>query len=159
MRHPGRLRISWQDDQTLKIETDAGLQTRLLRFGRPGGERSANAAGALGRRMAVAAGRCRQSAGRPRPGATRQPPPRAGSLKVVTTNLLAGWLRKNGVPFSENAVLTEYLDRFTDGSNEWFAVTTMVEDAANLTMPFVISSNFKREPDGAKWAPAACTGS
>ena len=35
MRMPGRLRISWQDDETLKIETDAGRQTRLLRF-RPG---------------------------------------------------------------------------------------------------------------------------
>ena len=33
MRMPGRLRISWQDDNTLKIETDAGQQTRLLRFG------------------------------------------------------------------------------------------------------------------------------
>ena len=33
MRMPGRLRISWQDDSTLKIETDAGRQTRLLHFG------------------------------------------------------------------------------------------------------------------------------
>ena len=34
MRMPGRLRISWQDDNTLKIETDAGQQTRLLQFRR-----------------------------------------------------------------------------------------------------------------------------
>ncbi|HEY7444530.1 MAG TPA: hypothetical protein VH701_19020, partial [Vicinamibacterales bacterium] len=34
MREPGRLRISWQDDTTLKMETDAGMQTRLFRFGR-----------------------------------------------------------------------------------------------------------------------------
>ena len=33
MRVPGRLRISWQDDNTLKIETDAGTQTRLFHFG------------------------------------------------------------------------------------------------------------------------------
>jgi hypothetical protein len=32
MRQPGRLRISWQDDQTLKLEFDAGTQTRLLNF-------------------------------------------------------------------------------------------------------------------------------
>ena len=32
MRQPGRLRISWQDDQTLKLEFDAGTQTRLLHF-------------------------------------------------------------------------------------------------------------------------------
>ena len=83
-------------------------------------------------------------------------PPRSGSLKVVTTNLQAGWLRKNGVPYSENAVLTEYFDRFTDGTNEWFAVTTEVVDPANLTMTFVISSNFKKEPDASKWSPAPC---
>src|SRR4051812_32656078 len=35
LRVPGRLRIAWQDANTLKIETDAGRQTRLLRFGDP----------------------------------------------------------------------------------------------------------------------------
>src|SRR4030095_5817361 len=32
MRGPIRMRISWQDDNTLKLETDYGMQTRLLRF-------------------------------------------------------------------------------------------------------------------------------
>src|SRR5262245_24707266 len=32
MRIPGRLHITWQDDQTLKIETDAGRQTRVFGF-------------------------------------------------------------------------------------------------------------------------------
>src|SRR5688500_16469372 len=32
MRMPGRIRITWEDDNTLKIETDAGQQTRRLRF-------------------------------------------------------------------------------------------------------------------------------
>src|SRR6185436_9027347 len=32
MRMPGRLHITWQDDQTLKLEFDAGTQTRLLHF-------------------------------------------------------------------------------------------------------------------------------
>ena len=35
MRVPGRLHVTWQDDQTLKIETDAGQQTRLFHFGTP----------------------------------------------------------------------------------------------------------------------------
>src|SRR5437867_5654863 len=35
MRVPGRLHITWQDDSTLRIDTDAGTQTRLFRFGRP----------------------------------------------------------------------------------------------------------------------------
>ena len=33
MRLPTRLHITWQDDNTLKVETDAGTQTRLLHFG------------------------------------------------------------------------------------------------------------------------------
>ena len=34
MRMPGRLHITWQDDNTLKVETDTGMQTRLFHFGR-----------------------------------------------------------------------------------------------------------------------------
>jgi len=37
-RIPGRLHITWQDDQTLKLETDSGMQTRLFSFGPPAGE-------------------------------------------------------------------------------------------------------------------------
>ena len=33
MRLPGRLRISWQDDNTLKMELTAGTQTRLFHLG------------------------------------------------------------------------------------------------------------------------------
>src|SRR6478752_812324 len=36
MRVPGRLHITWQDDNTLRIDADAGTQTRLLRFGATG---------------------------------------------------------------------------------------------------------------------------
>ena len=33
MRLPGRIHVTWQDDATLKIETEEGTQTRLLKFG------------------------------------------------------------------------------------------------------------------------------
>src|SRR5438477_5590833 len=33
MRVPGRIHISWADDNRLKIETEAGTQTRMLAFG------------------------------------------------------------------------------------------------------------------------------
>ena len=69
------------------------------------------------------------------------------------------WLRRNGVPYSEDAALTEYFDRFTDGKDEWFTVTTLVEDPEYLNQPFIISSNFKREPDGSKWSPVPCKAS
>ena len=53
MRVPGRLHITWQDDTTLKVETDAGTQTRLFRFGE-----SRAASGAAGWQGASAA-QCR----------------------------------------------------------------------------------------------------
>ena len=38
MRAPMRMRLSWQDDNTLKLETDYGQQTRVFHFGdRAGG--------------------------------------------------------------------------------------------------------------------------
>src|SRR5262245_26044659 len=33
MRIPGRFHITWQDDQTLKVESDAGKQVRVFHFG------------------------------------------------------------------------------------------------------------------------------
>jgi hypothetical protein len=70
--------------------------------------------------------------------------------------MLPGWLRRNGVPYSENAVVTENFTRFTHPeAGDWFVVTTTVEDAY-LAQPFITSSNFKREPDDSKWAPVAC---
>ena len=44
MSVPGRLHITWQDADTLRIETDAGTQTRLFHF--PRGESAAAAASA-----------------------------------------------------------------------------------------------------------------
>src|SRR5262249_42663895 len=35
MRVPGRLHITWQDDNNIRIETEAGTQTRILHFGTP----------------------------------------------------------------------------------------------------------------------------
>src|SRR5689334_8662855 len=104
MRVPGRLHISWQDDNTLKIETDAGQQTRLLHFaGTPSGEPSwqgysvAEWEFAGGRNPAAAAGRGGGGGGGGRGGAPAAAP-RGGSLKVETTRLKEGYLRKNGVP-------------------------------------------------------------
>ena len=141
MRHPGRLHITWEDATTLRIDTDAGAQTRRLRF---------NTAPAAGPRDLQGHSVARwDTPGEAQPG-------RWASLKVTTANMTAGWLRKNGVPYSENAVMTEYFDHFSDGVDEWFTVTTIVEDPIYLTQPLVISSNFKKEPDGAKWKPAPC---
>jgi hypothetical protein len=85
------------------------------------------------------------------------PRPGGGSLKVVTTNLLPGYLRKNGVPYSDKTDVEEYYDyRKHPNGDEWFTVTTVVRDPVYLYNPFVTSSDFKKEPDGSKFHPTPC---
>ena len=86
-------------------------------------------------------------------------PERWGVLRVTTNQLKPGWLRKNGVPYSENTTMTENFMRFSDGTDEWFTVGTIVEDPTYLNQSFITSSNFKREADGAKFKPVACRAS
>jgi hypothetical protein len=150
MRMPTRLHITWADGNTLKIETDAGTQTRLLHFGEtpPQGERSWQ-----GTSLAVWEGDAAQI---PKRGAGPSGP---RDLKVLTSNLRAGYLRRNGIPYSENAKVTEYFDLIPKQPNgdEWLVVNTIVEDPLYLTERFITSSNFKKEPDGSKWHPTPCS--
>ena len=158
MRMPGRLHITWQDDRTLKIEADSGTQTRLLHFG---GTPPANATPTWQGYSVAQWEQPLRGAGPPdfTPIALN---PREGTrgraLEVTTTQLRAGYLRKNGVPYSERTVLKEYFDVFTEKNGDtWFTVTTIVEDPQNLTTPFVTSSNFKKQADGTGYAPSACS--
>lgn len=148
LRNPTRVRISWENERTLKIETDAGVQTRRLNFGesKAPAARSLQGYSVAEWEMAGAGGR-----GGPPPG------PRRGNLKATTTMMSAAWLRKNGVPYSENATMTEYFDRFAaPNGDEWFAVTTIVSDPKYLNTDFVTSTHFKKEADSSKWAPKPC---
>jgi len=147
MRVPGRLRVAWQDDNTLKVETDAGMQTRLFHFGSwtPGQE----AAGWQGDSLA--------SWETPRQARGATSPPKFGNLKIVTTRMRPGYLRKNGVPYSADARVTEYWDLHKDATGDWLIVTTLVDDPQYLQVQFVTTSNFKRERDGSKWDPTSCS--
>jgi hypothetical protein len=157
LRMPTRVHITWQDDATLKVETDNGRQTRLFHFDRAAASGSAppslqGASFAEWQQSEVVRARGAEggeTSARVDEGAWTP-------LKVVTTNLTAAWLRPNGVPVSGNAVVTEYLDYFTEGADQWLVVTTMVDDPDYLSERLVISSSFKREANGAKWAPRAC---
>jgi hypothetical protein len=136
MRVPGRLHVTWQDDNTLKIDTDAGTQTRLLRFGPATAPTEASWQG-----HSVAQWN--------RPGR---------SLKVVTTNMRPGYVRKNGAPYSNKAVLTEYFDLNTlPNGDQWLTVTTQIEDPAYFTRAFLTSSDFKKLPDATGWSPSPCS--
>jgi hypothetical protein len=141
MTVPGRLHITWQDADTLRVDTDAGMQTRLFRF-------TTHAAAARPSWQGDSTARWERVAA----------PDRGGSLGVVTSNLRAGYLRKNGVPYSEQTRVTEHFDvaPLPDGG-QLLLVTTIVDDPVYLNGPYVVSPHFKKEPDGSKWDPTPCS--
>jgi hypothetical protein len=186
IRQPGRVRISWQDDQTLKLEFDAGTQTRIVNFDRTKTAPSEKTwqgfslaqweGPGVGRGGGLADGRpdVRVTGGglldRGVPGGgggglRGGPPPRqqaqierGGDLKIVTTNFREGYLRKNGVPYSEQASITEYFHRLPTHPNgdSWLHVITIIEDPKYLTQPFYTSTSFRLEPNDTKFKPAPC---
>jgi hypothetical protein len=148
MRLPGRIRVTWTSDSSLRVETEAGTQTRVFSFvpaepGPPSLQGASQATwqpadGGGGRRGGGAASR-------------------GGSLRVITSNLRPGYLRRNGVPYSANTRLTEYYNRVTEANGDgWLIVTTIVEDPEYLTARFVTSTHFKKVPDASPWTPGPC---
>src|SRR3954469_758932 len=165
MQRPGRLHITWDGDQALKIETDAGTQTRVLRFPSGGSGQAALATGGeptwQGNSAAVW-----QVNGRPLidTGGTGFVPinrvqgaTRGGQLKVTTTGMKPGYLRKNGVPYSDKAVLTEYFTLLAGQQNDaYIALTAMLDDPTYLTGQFIRTYQFKKVPDQTGWDPTPC---
>jgi hypothetical protein len=153
MRVPTRLHIMWENENTLKVETDAGQQTRRFTFG-PRTAPVATAAATDGGLQGVSVASWEYAGGRgPRAGSPIPP----ADLKVVTTGMRAGYLQRNGVPYSANAGVTEYFHRVAEPSGDvYLLVTTIVEDPQYLNSRFARSSHFKREPDGSRWKPSAC---
>jgi hypothetical protein len=170
-RMPGRLHITWADDKTLRIDFDAGTQTRLLHF--------ADNLPALGYSTPeppLAFGASPAATGEPswigysvaswhKQGQSRglgfggppTLPKQNGSLAVITTHLKPGYVQSNGVPYGAQAVLKEYFDVVSSpGEDAWLIVTSVLEDSQYLSQPFVTSTHFKREADGKKWHPRPC---
>jgi len=134
MRVPGRFHITWADDRTLKIETDAGMQTRLLKFAPVTGP---------------AAPPSRQGT------SVAQWERRA--LRVETSNLLPGYLQYNGVPHSANLKLLEYFDVITEPGGElWLIDDAVLTDPANLVRSHKRSTHLRKQKDGTGWDPSPC---
>jgi hypothetical protein len=145
MRLPGRLHITWENDTTLRIDTDAGTQTRLFRFG--ASQAAAGEASWQGNSSAQ---------WEPAGGARGQV--RTGDLKVVTTNLKPGYVRKNGAPYSARTTVMEYYDVHTmPNGDQWMTVTTKVDDPVYFTRPLLTSSDFKKLPNANGWNPTPCS--
>ena len=150
LRVPGRLNITWADDNTLRIDMDAGKQTRLLHFGAvPAPPQRSRQGHSIAPWVTGARG------GGGRGGAAGGAPaaPAWGSLTVVTTNMTSGYLLSSRAPYSENAVLTEHFTRHADFGQEYFTVTAIVADGPTTR---ISSSTFKKEPNGSKFSPTGC---
>jgi hypothetical protein len=144
MRVPGRLHMQWTDENTLQMEIDSGTQTRVLRFrgGPPPDGPPAQWQGHSAAEWETTAKRGGRA---------------IGHLKVTTTRMRPGYLRKNGVPYSERATLVEYFDRFREpNGDDWLVVDSFVTDPQFLTQPYITSSAFKKIPDRSGWDPTPC---
>jgi len=162
MRVPGRIHITWENDAALRIDTEAGTQTRLLAFGGAGRgqsvDRMTTASQPTWQGQSIAQWEVGGRGGGMFGGSAPKP---SGALKVVTTRIRPGYLRKNGVPFSGNAVLTEYFNVLgpEDNGDVWLVVTTIVQDPQYLNGRFFTSTHFKKLPDGSAWRPTPCRAS
>ena len=155
MHLPGRLRIAWDGDDTLKLETDTGQQTRLFRFDAaaiPAGEATWQGFSRAAWEVPGAGGRGRggrgAAAGGARPGS---------SMRVTTTNMRLGYYRRNGVPYGPGATMTEWFTTITEpDGNSYLVVTKILEDSQYMSAPYVRTVQFKKENATAGWNPIPC---
>jgi hypothetical protein len=144
MRLAGRFRIAWENPTTIKIDTEAGTQTRRLVFGNPPAAQPSLQGRSVASWESLGGGRGGQ--------------PRTGTLKVVTTNLRPGYLRKNGVPYGANTIVNEWWDMVALPDNTpLLVINTEVIDPQNLNQPFITSTHFKKLPDNATFTPEPCS--
>ena len=63
-------------------------------------------------------------------------------LTAYTTHIKAGYIRRNGVPSSDQATVTEHIMRHGDT----LTITALIDDPIYLTEPFVLSRSWKLDP-------------
>ena len=143
MRLPGRMHITWENDTTLKMDLDAGTQTRRFHFGAPPAVGEPSWQGSSVARWQLPASRGRG-------------PATTGQLVVTTNRLRPGYLRKNGIPYGANATITEYFVKIADEGQEYLAVTIFVDDPQYLLIPYIKTYQYKKQPDAAGWNPTPC---
>jgi hypothetical protein len=158
MHMPGRLRISWENDNTLKVETDTGQQTRLFNFGASqsaSGEPTWQGYSAAAWELPGAGARGgRRGGGAAATGTTTRP---GSSMRAVTTRMRPGYYRRNGVPYGANATLTEWFTTITEpDGNTYLLVTNILEDAQYLNAPYVRTVQFRKQTDTNGWNPTPC---
>jgi len=154
MRVPGRLHITWDNDTTLKLETDTGQQTRLFAFGAAKPSAEATWQGSSAATWELPAG----GRGRGRGAAAASPGRPGTSLRVETTHMRPGYYRRNGVPYGANARMTEWFTTVSepDGTT-YLLVTKILEDPQYMNGPYVRTVQFKKQADANGWNPTPCS--
>ena len=167
MRMPTHLHITWQDENTMKLEADYGTQTRLFHFGPPATEGRLNYSNAT---LVPARPSKLEPPGGVEPsvqgfsiaqwtimGGTGDFE-RGGNLKVATSRLKPGYYWKNGMPYTGNAAVTEYFRTMElPDRSQWIRYTQIVDDPEYLTQPWIVNYAFRKLPDGSKWNPTPCS--
>jgi hypothetical protein len=160
MRMPVRLHVTWQDDNTLQVDIDNGTQTRLLHFDASAKPPSAPEwqGFSLAKWETVVEGQGQAPfAGGQAGGQNALAGSLSGSVRITTTHMRSGYLRRNGVPYSANAALTEFLDRTSEPNGDsWLVLTSIVDDPQYLQIPLMLTTHYKREPDGSRFRPRPC---
>ena len=153
MRNPGRLHITWADENTLRVESDAGQQIRLLRFGPPQGTVEPSRQGRSTAKWQIH--KIVAPFGPPIviPGAKDQ-----GYLQVSTDSLLPGLLRKNGVPYGSKASMNEYWEvHAMPEGRQLLVLSARFSDPEYLREDYMVNPIFEKESDGSKWSPTPCS--
>ena len=150
MRMPTRLHITWPDENTLKIDSDAGTQTRLLHLGPP---QPPSGPPTL---QGYSVARWLGPAGGIGYFGTAFDPSRGGSLEVNTSHLLPGYIRRNGIPYSDKTTVQEFFDVIKEPEAEWIVVKTIITDPTYLFRTMIFSTHFRKQPDANGWSPSAC---
>jgi len=165
MRLPGRLHITWENDNELRMDIDTGIQTRRFYFE---GAQAASAQAAsqspslqgysIARWESPGAGGRGGRGGPPPPPANAAAGNRPGQLRVVTTRLRPGYVRKNGVPYGADTVITEHYVHLVDNDRqEYLALTITVDDPTNFQPAYVKTYQFRKQADAKGWNPTPCS--
>ncbi len=144
MRMPGRLFISWADEDTLQVEMDQGTQTRLFHFDSepPPGEADSLQGYSTARWLTGGGGRGGRGGGAP---------PAWGALEVVTTHLSGGYLLTSRSNYAPGSGLREVFAQHSDFGEEYVTVVAALDGGPT------VSSTFKKEPNGDNFSPTGCT--
>jgi hypothetical protein len=153
---PERLRLGWQDDNALQVQTDAGMQSWLLHFG-PAGNMADMPASWQG--YAAASWDLHAAPqGNPFGPAGPQAAPHYGTIDVQVSHLLPGLIRKNGVPYGSGASVTQYWEQHDGPAGaHYLTISQILSDPEYLVEPYYTTATFEKEASGSQWNPTPCS--